>query len=143
MNCITNSHRQCYKTSRRTSVPTACPPTPQLILTQSFKITSKHNSYNAEHVPICVTAREAWAYSDYFGHQQQSTATCMHTTADAHAHTYACTHTHRTIRSGTYTTRFVKPHKMSKTCIKNSKQYTPKEATAMHTQMPHVRMSCL
>ena len=53
------------------------------------------------------------------------------TQLQTHMHTH--THTHRTIRSGTYTTRFVKPHKMSKTCINNSKQQTLKEAMAMHT----------
>ena len=56
---------------------------------------------------------------------------CRHTCTHKHMHTH--THTHRTIKSGTYTTRFVKPHKMSKTCITNSKQYTLKEAMAMHT----------
>ena len=57
----------------------------------------------------------------------------MHTTADEHAHTNTCMHTQRTIRSSTYTTRFLKPHKMSNTYINNSKQCTPKEAMAMHT----------
>ena len=50
-----------------------------------------------------------------------------------HKHMHAQTHTHRTIRSSTYTTRFLNPHKMSRTYINNSKQYTPKEAMAMHT----------
>ena len=53
------------------------------------------------------------------------------TQLQTHMHTH--THTHRTIRSGTFTTRFVRPHKMSKTCINNSKQQTLKEAMAMHT----------
>ena len=51
----------------------------------------------------------------------------------AHLHAHTRMHAHRTIRSGTYTTTFVKPHKMSKTCINNSERYTLKEAMAMHT----------
>ena len=56
---------------------------------------------------------------------------CRRTCTHKHMHTH--THTHRTMRSSTYTKRLVKPHKMSKTNINNSKQYTLKEAMAMHT----------
>ena len=83
-----------------TSVHTACPPDTSVNIKhnllkslQSATLTMLNIYLSADRPdgPLCITAREAWAYSVYFGPQQQSTATYMHTTADAHAHTYAHT----------------------------------------------------
>ena len=91
---------------------------------------NSHENQQMDLMDLFVSQRglHGHAYSVYWSSTIEHSF--MHTTI------LTCTHTHRIIRSGTYTTRYLKPHKMSKTCnncINNSKQYTPKEAMAMHT----------
>ena len=125
MNCITNSHRQCYKTSRRCTRST--------LDISSYSMPSD-TSVNMDFFVLQQGRHGRTLCTLFINNRAKLHAhNCRRTCTHKHMHAHTHTHTHRTIRSGTYTTRFLKPHIMSKTCINNSKQYTLKEAMAMHT----------
>ena len=148
MNCITKCHRQCYKTRRSKCTRStldissySMPPDTSVSIKNNLLKSLQSKIYTM--LNMYVSEDRSWWTSLYY-RKKSMVVLCllwsstteqsyMNTTADAHAHTNTCMHTQRTIRSSTYTTRFLKPHKMSNTYINNSKQCTPKEAMAMHT----------